>query len=59
VQVGDVVTQADGKAVNSSDDLRSAIQAKKPGDKLTLTVNRGGTETTIDVTVGSRSVQNS
>jgi putative serine protease PepD len=56
---GDVVVKADGKPVTSSDDLRSAIQAKKPGDKLTLTVNRGSTETTIDVTVGSRSVQSS
>jgi len=59
VQEGDVVVKADGKPVTSSDDLRSAIQAKKPGDKLTLTVNRGSTESTIDVTVGSRSVQNS
>ena len=59
LQEGDVVVKADGKAVTSSDDLRSAIQAKKPGDKLTLTVNRGSTETTIDVTVGSRSVQSS
>ena len=56
---GDVVVKADGKPVTSSDDLRSAIQAKKPGDKLTLTVNRGSTESTIDVTVGSRSVQSS
>ena len=59
LQEGDVVVKADGKPVTSSEDLRSAIQAKKPGDKLTLTVNRGSTETTIDVTVGSRSVQSS
>jgi serine protease Do len=59
LQEGDVVVKADGKAVNSSDDLRSAIQSKKPGDHLLLVVNRGGTEHTIDVTVGSRTVQNS
>ena len=59
LKVGDVVVKADGKPVTSSDDLRSAIQAKKPGDKLTLQVNRGGTESTVDVTVGSRSVQSS
>jgi VCBS repeat-containing protein len=59
VQVGDVIVKADGKAVSSSDDLRTAIQAKKPGDKLTVVVNRGGTEQTIDVTVGTRSVQSS
>jgi putative serine protease PepD len=59
LQAGDVVVKADGKPVTGSDDLRSAIQAKKPGDKLTLTVNRGSTETTIDVIVGSRSVQSS
>ena len=39
--------------------LRSAIQAKKPGDKMTLDVNRGGTARSVSVTVGTRSVQNS
>ncbi len=59
LQAGDVVVKVNGKTVNTSDDLRAAIQAAKPGDKMTVVVNRGGTEQTIDVTVGSRSVQNS
>jgi S1-C subfamily serine protease len=59
IQVGDVVVKTNGKTVDTSADLRSAIQATKPGDKMTVVVNRGGTEQTIDVTVGSRSVKNS
>jgi S1-C subfamily serine protease len=56
---GDVVVKADGKDVKSPDDLRSAIQAKKPGDKLSLDIKRGDQSQTIDVTLGSKGAQNS
>src|SRR5205823_2135987 len=54
VKVGDVIVKADGKAVSSSDDLRQAIQAKQPGDKLTLEIKRGNQDVSVDLTVGSR-----
>src|SRR3954469_19167627 len=43
---GDIITGVDGKPVNTSDDLASAIAGKQPGDKVTLTL-RGpsGTKT--------------
>jgi S1-C subfamily serine protease len=59
LQVGDVIVKADGKDVTSSDDLRTAIVAKKPGDKMTVDVKRDGADQSVEVTVGSRSETNS
>jgi putative serine protease PepD len=49
-----VITKIDGKAVTTATELRAVIAAHKPGDKLTLTVVRGGETKTLDVTLGSR-----
>ncbi|MEV6525329.1 trypsin-like peptidase domain-containing protein [Longispora sp. NPDC051575] len=49
---GDLVTGVNGKSVKNSDELVSAIQSGKPGDKLTLTVVRDGKNVTVTVTVG-------
>jgi S1-C subfamily serine protease len=59
LKIGDVIVKVDGKDIKTSDDLRSALQAKKPGDTMTVVVNRAGTTQTITVTVGSRSAQTS
>ena len=44
----------DGTAVTSAEQLRAAIAAHKPGDKITVTVRRAGKSKTFDVTLGSR-----
>jgi putative serine protease PepD len=54
LKVGDVIVKADGKDIKTSDDLRTALQSKKPGDAMALQVVRNGTSQTIQVTVGSR-----
>ncbi|HET6643789.1 MAG TPA: trypsin-like peptidase domain-containing protein [Gaiellaceae bacterium] len=54
VQAGDEVTAVDGKTIDSGDALREAIDAKKPGDKITLTIKRNGNERTVQVTLGQR-----
>jgi S1-C subfamily serine protease len=46
---GDVIVEVAGKTVKSSDDVRRAIAARKPGQKLPLRIRRG--EETLDVTV--------
>jgi S1-C subfamily serine protease len=51
---GDVVTEIDGKAVSSSAELQSAIDAHRPGDTITLTVNRDGDTRTLRVQLGTR-----
>jgi putative serine protease PepD len=54
LRAGDEVTAVDGKAIESGDELREAIDAKRPGDKLTLTITRNGDERTVEVTLGER-----
>ena len=54
LQTGDVVTAVDGESIDSGDDLRAAIDGKKPGDKITLTIQRAGNERTVQVTLGQR-----
>jgi S1-C subfamily serine protease len=51
---GDVIVKVDGKAVTTADDLRSAIDAKQPGDIATLTVVRSGKERTVSATLTTR-----
>lgn len=38
----DVITKADGKIVNSAPELQGILGRKRPGDLVTLTINRGG-----------------
>ena len=38
VPVGDVITKVEGKPVSSADDVIEAVNARKPGDRLQLTV---------------------
>jgi S1-C subfamily serine protease len=51
---GDVVTRADGKPVETADDLRSLIGAKKPGETMELEVTRAGESMTVKVTLGTQ-----
>jgi putative serine protease PepD len=51
---GDVITAIDGRAVTGADELRAAIDAKKPGQKVELTVLRNGKTTSVEVTLASR-----
>ncbi|HLL65333.1 MAG TPA: trypsin-like peptidase domain-containing protein [Micromonosporaceae bacterium] len=52
LQRGDVVTRAGSQTINDSSGLVAAIQAGKAGDRLELTVQRGGAEQRITVTLG-------
>jgi putative serine protease PepD len=54
VQAGDVVTAIDGETVDAPEDVVAAIEDKSPGDRVELTVTRGGSEDTIEVTLGER-----
>jgi putative serine protease PepD len=54
LRAGDVITEVDGEKVGSSDELRSAINAHKPGDKVSLTYLRNGQTHTAEVTLASR-----
>ncbi len=51
---GDVITAIGGKATGSSADAVGAIDAHRPGDKLSLTVRRGGADRVLQVTLVER-----
>ncbi|GGF53148.1 hypothetical protein GCM10011519_28850 [Marmoricola endophyticus] len=54
LQSGDVVTRVDGKPVTSPIDLVVAIRSHVSGDKLRLSVERGGSSRDVSVTLTSR-----
>jgi putative serine protease PepD len=51
---GDVIVAVDDVDVSSTAELQSAIDAKRPGDVVTITVIRDGERRTISVTLGTR-----
>src|SRR4051812_15371633 len=51
---GDVVKEIDGAPVKDPSDVSSAIATKKPGDKITVQVERNGLTQEVDVTLGTR-----
>jgi putative serine protease PepD len=54
LQAGDVITSIDSRSVRSASELSSAIDAKKPGDRVTLTYLRSGQSHTATVTLAER-----
>ena len=54
LEAGDVVTAVDGDAVSSPADLQTAIDAKRPGDAVTLTVVRDGESRPVEVELAER-----
>ena len=54
LQVGDVIVAIDGQQITDPDGLSTAIGAHKPGDRVTVTYQRGGARRTAQVTLGTR-----
>jgi putative serine protease PepD len=54
LRAGDVVTAVAGKHITSADELRSAINARRPGDTVSLTYTRNGRSHTAEVKLTSR-----
>jgi putative serine protease PepD len=55
LKAGDVIKAFDGDKILSPNDLIGAVNAKQPGDKVTITYTRNGATKTAHVTLGSRS----
>jgi putative serine protease PepD len=51
---GDVVTAIDGEAVSTSAELQARIDAKRPGDTVSITYSRGGKSHTVQVKLATR-----
>lgn len=55
LEEGDIVVKAGDTKITSASDLIIAVRSHNPGDTITLTYNRSGTEQTATVTLGSDS----
>jgi putative serine protease PepD len=54
VQVGDLVTEVDGRRVFDPSDVSTAIGQRNPGDTVTVTVERAGATINLQVKLGQR-----
>ena len=54
LKTGDIITHVDENEVNRMNELRSYIYTKKPGDKITLTINRNNKEYKQEVVLSKR-----
>lgn len=55
LKVGDVIRELGGKPVTHPDALTANLDGFRPGDKVSLLVQRGDEEITVDVKLGDRS----
>ena len=55
----DIILKIDGKEVNQSNEVQSAVILKNPGDMITLTILRNGVEKEIRVKLGQRKEEKS
>ncbi|MCT9140489.1 S1C family serine protease [Streptomyces violarus] len=53
IKAGDVITTVDGQRVHSGEELIVKTRAHRPGDRLELTLERGGKERTVSLVLGS------
>jgi putative serine protease PepD len=54
LQAGDVITALDGKTVTAGAELQSAVDAKRPGDTVSITYTRAGKSKTVQVKLATR-----
>ncbi len=54
LQEGDVLTQVDGATVTGPDAVTAAIADRKPGDRISVSITRGGQARTVELTLGTR-----
>ena len=55
IQVGDIITKCGDTTISSSTDLVLAVRSHNVGDTVSVTCNRNGQESTVQVTLGSDS----
>ncbi len=53
VKSGDIITAINGQQINQNTSLTSIVDKQQIGDKVTLTVNRGGKTITLHATLGT------
>jgi S1-C subfamily serine protease len=52
LRAGDIIVAVEGQPVKTQRDLRSILYQRKPGDTLTLTIQRGSSQSDVQVRLG-------
>ncbi|MBS3941560.1 MAG: PDZ domain-containing protein [Actinobacteria bacterium] len=53
LEVGDVITAVDGRPVTDNRGVVDAVQARRPGDRMTLSVRRDDGEEQVEIVLGA------
>jgi S1-C subfamily serine protease len=56
LQVGDVIVAVNGQTITTEEDLAGAVLSRTPGTKISIQVQRGTSQQTVQVTLGERPV---
>jgi putative serine protease PepD len=51
IQQGDVITKVNGTTISNAQDLLNILASEKPGDSITVTLDRSGSNLTVTVTL--------
>ena len=54
IQEGDIIVEFDGEKITTYKSFLTALYAKEPGDKVSVVINRNGSEKTVQVTLGEQ-----
>jgi len=54
IKTGDIITKVDGNSINRMSELRKYIYQKKPGDNISLSINRNNREYNFDVKLSKK-----
>jgi len=54
LRAGDLIVDVDDRRIDGSDAVVAEVRSHRPGDRIKVTVQRGGSEETVEVTLGSR-----
>ena len=57
IKAGEVITKVDDRIIEDSDELVAAVRSHAPGDSVKIEVGDGTHQRTIEVTLGSRTIE--
>jgi putative serine protease PepD len=57
IRAGEVVTRLDDRPIEDGDELVAAVRSHAPGDKVRVTVGDSSNQRTVEVTLGSRTIE--
>jgi len=58
IRSGDVIEKVDGRELNNGQTLGGVLQLHNPGDRVSMTALRNGSDVSLTVTLGERPTQN-